>query len=71
MAQIHLGDGKWLLSDCGQMPSDSNCKLVMVAPVDQRENLLNAVVAHTVEHHGHKDTPEHRKEIDKSFVELD
>jgi hypothetical protein len=71
MAQIHLGDGKWLLADCGSMPSENNCKLVMAGPASQKEDLLDAAVAHAVKHHGHKDTRELRKELNKTLVELD
>ena len=65
MAQIHLGDGKWIIGDCGKMPSEKNCKLVMAAPEDQRSDLLDASVAHAVKNHGHQETPELRGEIDK------
>ncbi|OGK18990.1 hypothetical protein A3D80_03620 [Candidatus Roizmanbacteria bacterium RIFCSPHIGHO2_02_FULL_40_13b] len=71
MAQIHLGDGTWILSDCGQMPSEKNCKLIMVAPVDQREDLLDAAVAHAVKHHAHEETPELRGEVSKMLVDLE
>lgn len=71
MAQIHLGDGKWLLSDCGSMPSENNCKLVLTGPETQREDLLDAAVAHAVKHHGHADTPEFRGKVDKTLVELE
>jgi len=69
MAQIHLGDGKWLLSDCGSMPSDNNCKLVITSPENQKEDLLDAAIA--VTHHGHQDTPDFRTEIGKTLVELE
>ena len=71
MAQIHLGDGKWVLSDCGQMPSEKNCKLIIAGPESQREDLLDAAVAHAVKHHGHKETPELRGEVDKMLVVLE
>ncbi len=71
MAQLHLGDGKWLLSDCGQMPSEKNCKLVMAGPESQKEDLLDAAVAHAVKHHGHQETPELREETNKALVELE
>jgi hypothetical protein len=71
MAQIHLGDGKWLLSDCGRMPSEKNCKLVLAVPEDQKEDLVDAAVAHAVMHHGHQETPELREEVSKSLVELE
>lgn len=68
MAQIHLGDGKWVISDCGKMPSEKNCKLVIAGPEDQREDLLNAAVAHAVKTHGHQDSPELREEVNKMLV---
>jgi hypothetical protein len=71
MAQIHLGNGKWLLSDCGSMPSEKNCKLVITGPENQSEDLLDAAVAHAVKHHGHTDSPELREEVRKSLVELE
>ncbi len=71
MAQIHLGDGKWVLSDCGQMPSEKNCKLVMAAPENQREDLLNAAVAHAVKNHGQQETPELREEVSKMLTVID
>ena len=71
MAQIHLGDGKWLLSDCGSMPSDNNCKLVITSPENQKEDLLDAAIAHAVTHHGHQDTPDFRTKIGKTLVELE
>lgn len=71
MAQIHLGDGKWLLSDCGSIPSEKNCKLVIAGPENQKEDLLDASVMHAVKHHGHQETPELRDELGNSFVELE
>ena len=65
MTQLNLAVGKWVVGDCGKMPSEKNCKLVMAAPEDQREDLLDASVAHAVKHHGHQDTPELRGEINK------
>jgi hypothetical protein len=57
--------GRWLTANCGKYPSEKNCKLVMMAPEDQREDLLDAAVAHSVKTHGHQDTPELRGEINK------
>ncbi len=71
MAQIHLGDGKWLLSDCSQMPSEKNCKLIMAGPESQKEDLLDAAVAHAIKHHGHQETPELREEVSKTLVDVE
>ncbi len=69
---LHLAPGKWLVANCGSMPSEKNCRLVMMAPEDQKGDLLDAAVEHAVKSHGHEDTPELRAEIEKSLetVEL-
>lgn len=65
MAQLNLAAGKWVVGDCGKTPSVKNCKLVMAAPEDQREDLLDAGVAHAVKTHGHQESPGLRQEINK------
>jgi hypothetical protein len=57
--------GRWVVANCGKFPSEKNCKLVMMSPEDQREDLLDASVAHAIKSHGHEDSPELRKELDK------
>ena len=57
--------GHWLVANCGKIPSEMNCRVVMMAPEEQREDLLDAAVAHAVKTHGHQDTPELRSELDK------
>ncbi len=58
--QLNLKPGSWLVADCGSMPSDSNCHLVMLAPDDQRDDLIDAGVKHAVHKHGHEDNQELR-----------
>ncbi len=58
--QLNLKPGSWLVADCGSMPSDSKCQLVMLAPEDQKEDLLDAGVEHAVRKHGHQDSQELR-----------
>ncbi|GAC1503439.1 MAG: hypothetical protein NVS1B10_08520 [Candidatus Saccharimonadales bacterium] len=53
--QLNLKPGSWLVANCGDMPSESNCQLVMLAPEDQKEDLLAAGVQHAVNKHGHED----------------
>lgn len=53
--QLNLKPGKWLVLDCGKMPSDSNCQLIMVAPEDQKDDLVDAGVKHAISKHGHED----------------
>jgi len=61
--KLNLAPGKWVVANCGKMPSEKNCKLVMMAPEGQKEDLLDAGVAHAVKSHGHTETPELRNEI--------
>ena len=49
--------GEWLVSNCGDLPSERGCKLVIMSPVDQREDLVTARV------HGHEDTQELRTQL--------
>ena len=56
-------EGRWLVANCGKIPSEQNCRLVMMAPESQREDLLDASVAHAIKTHGHQDSPELRSEL--------
>jgi predicted small metal-binding protein len=47
--------------DCREVPSDMNCSVAIAA--DTEKELIDAAVQHAVAVHGHKDTPEFRKEI--------
>ena len=64
-AQLGLSSGRWLMANCGKFPREQNCKLVMMGPEDQREDLLDASVAHAVKTHGHDDNPELRGQLDQ------
>ncbi len=56
--------GTWLVANCGDLPSEKGCKLVMMSPTDQREDLLTASVQHAIDVHGHENSPELRTELD-------
>ena len=60
---LDVDSGQWLAANCGKFPSDRNCKLVMMAPESQKDDLVNAAVAHAVKDHGHQDTPELRSQL--------
>jgi hypothetical protein len=60
---LEVDSGPWLAANCGKFPSDRNCKLVMMAPESQREDLVNAAVAHAVKDHGHTDNAELRSQL--------
>lgn len=70
VAQLGLKPGQWLVANCGKMPSEKNCRLVMMAPADQREDLLDAGVAHAVKSHGHQESPELREGVAKTLEEV-
>ena len=54
-----------MVANCGKFPSENNCKVVMMAPEEQREDLLDASVAHAINTHSHTDSPELRNELGK------
>ncbi len=60
---VEVKKGEWLVANCGKVPSERNCQLVIMAPSSQREDLLNAAIAHAVKDHGHEDTPELRSQL--------
>jgi hypothetical protein len=62
---LDLRQGAWLAANCGKFPSEKDCQLVLMAPESQREDLINAAVAHAVSDHGHQDSPELRTELSK------
>jgi predicted small metal-binding protein len=47
--------------DCRVFPSEMNCTVAISA--DSEKELIEAAVQHAVAVHGHKDTPEFRKEL--------
>jgi len=47
--------------DCREVPSEMKCSVAISA--DSEKELIEAAVQHAVAVHGHKDTPEFRKEI--------
>ena len=47
--------------DCREFPSEMHCSVAISADTDKE--LIEAAVQHAVAVHGHKDTPEFRKEI--------
>lgn len=64
VGQLDLKPGKWLVADCGKMPSESNCQLVMLAPEDQKNDLIAAGVRHAIDKHAHQDSEELHKGVE-------
>ena len=61
LSDIKVASGSWLVGNCGDFPSDNDCQLVIMAPVNQKDDLMEAGVAHVVASHGHEDSPELRE----------
>jgi hypothetical protein len=59
-SQLGVKHGEWVEVNCGKMPSEKNCKLVIMAPSDQQEDLLDAAVAHAIKSHGHQESESQR-----------
>ena len=63
--------GSWLVANCGDLPSERGCKLVIMAPSDQREDLLSASVQHAIDVHSHEDTPQLRTDVDSMLKAME
>ena len=69
LAGSELKTGTWVVSNCAELPSEKNCQLVIMGPADQRDDLLDAAVAHAVRGHQHVENPELRAELDNLLKE--
>lgn len=69
--QLNLRHGTWLAINCGKVPSERDCQLVIMAPAAQRDDLVEAASAHAVKTHGHDDTLELRREISQQLESID
>jgi len=69
--KLKMAHGRWLAANCGSLPSEKNCKLVIMAPEGQKEDLLDDAVVHAVKTHGHKEDTQLRKELGKYFETVD
>lgn len=63
--------GSWLVANCGDLPSEKGCKLVIMSPMDQREDLLNASVQHAIDVHSHENTSQLRTDIDSMLKTIE
>jgi hypothetical protein len=68
IASLGLDKGNWVATNRGNLPatsSDINCKLVIVALVAQRSDLVEPGVVRVVQAHGGTDSLELRVELDQ------
>ena len=63
LSDIKVASGSWLVANCADFPSEKNCRLVIMGPSDQREDLVAAAAAHAVNGHGHPDSPQLRNDL--------
>ncbi len=63
IGDLKLSSGKWVVANCAKFPSEKNCKLVIMAPIAQRDDLIDAAAEHAVASHGHAKSAELRKEL--------
>ena len=49
-----------MMADCRRFPSESNCQMTFIGPVDE---VVNAAAEHAVSVHGHEDTPQLREQV--------
>ena len=47
--------------DCREYPSEKKCTVAISA--DTEDEIIEAAIVHAVKTHGHKDTPEFRKQL--------
>jgi hypothetical protein len=71
MERLGLTSGKWVVANCGKFPTEKSCKLVIMAPQDQHEDLVEAAATHAIRSHRHEDTPELRKELGAMLETID
>lgn len=69
--ELNLEKGKWVVVNCGNFPSEKDCKTVFMAPNRQKNELLNIVAEHACKCHGHKDSPELKANLENVLVEID
>jgi len=51
--ELNLSPGTWLAMNCASLPSENNCQLLIAAPEDQKEDLIDAAAEHAAAKHGH------------------
>jgi hypothetical protein len=59
-----MSSNKRKFVDCREMPSEKNCSVRISG---SEEEVVIVAARHAVEEHGHKDTPELRREIKKAL----
>lgn len=64
-----MGQERWAVIDCSKMPSESKCRMKMMCPENQMEDLIEASCSHACAKHGEKDSQELRIML-KKCVEI-
>ena len=61
---------KWAVLDCGKYPSEKNCRICMMCPAEEADELVELAAMHAVKSHAADDNQELREEI-RSLVEYE
>lgn len=54
---------KWAIIDCGQYPSERNCRMKLVCPAEDVDEIVDLACYHALKSHGHKDKQQLRDDI--------
>lgn len=54
---------KWAVLDCGKYPSEKNCRIKMMCPAENVNELIDLACDHACKSHGHEDSQELRNDI--------
>ena len=66
LSDIKVASGSWLVGNCADFPSDNGCQLIIMGPSNQKDDLIEAGIAHAITH-GHEDSPELREMLSGGF----
>lgn len=67
MDQLKIASGTWVVANCANFPSKINCKMVLMTPENQRDDLLDALVDHAIKCHGGTRSDQLRRELNSSI----
>ena len=70
LSDIKVASGSWLVGNCADFPSDNGCQLVIMGPLNQKNDLIEAGIAHAITH-GHEDSPELREMLSGGFRKVE
>lgn len=61
---------EWAVLDCGKYPSEMNCRIKMMAPAEQVDQVIELAARHACDVHGHSDNQELRQAL-RTLIEYE